>query len=650
MCGITGMMYHERHRCISMQVVETMCRTLVHRGPDDEGFFCDRNVALAMRRLNIIDLATGHQPISNENGRMWIVFNGEIYNYQELREDLQEKGHIFATSSDTETIIHAYEEYGTDCVSRFNGMFAFAIWDKDEQKLIIARDRLGVKPLYYFQNERGLVFGSELKALLVCPEVPRELDYHALDAFLTFEYIPAPLTIFKGIRKLLPGHILTVHRGQVTTEQYWRLTHSTTDMTEQECEQAFLGLFKDAVRLRLVSDVPLGAFLSGGIDSSAVVCMMSELMDRPVTTFSIGFDDPSYNELTYARRIATHFRTDHHELVIQPQIVDLVEDLVGFLDEPLADVSVFPTYLVSQLARQHVTVALSGDAGDELFAGYDWYVAARLEEYYRCWLPDDVRQRWLPEVFSWLPPLSRKKGVLNKAKRFIEGAARDPALQHFRWTMYLTDQSRRALYAPDLQQETDDASTEGRFAQYLNHFPLASSVWRQQYADIQTFLVDDILVKVDRMSMANSLEARSPFLDFRIAEFAMRLPSRLTLRGLKSKYLLKRCFESKIPHDILYRKKEGFSIPMKNWLKEDLRTMMEDVLSIDRLNDDGLFNVAYVEQLKREHISGVANHAHTLWPLMVFQIWQDRFVRPSITSSHEGSRTVKTSALTAARS
>jgi len=616
--------YHDGQQRASLEVLQKMCRTLVHRGPDDEGFFLDRNAGIGMRRLNIIDLATGHQPLSNEDERLWIVFNGEIYNYRELRTDLEKKGHRFATSTDTETIVHAYEEYGLDCVSKLNGMFTFAIWDKKEQKLILARDRLGVKPLYYYMSDRCLVFGSELKALLACPDVPRSIDFDALDTFLTFEYIPAPLSIFQGIKKLLPGHLLVLQHGVVTTQQYWHIVFPGTQSGENP-DQALYDLLKDAVRLRLVSDVPLGAFLSGGIDSSAVVCMMSEIMDRPVKTFSIGFDDPSYNELQYARVVARHFETDHYELTIKPDIVSLVEDLVRQLDEPLADVSIFPTYLVSKLAREHVTVVLSGDGGDELFAGYDWYVADRLSRYYR-WLPQTVRKQWLPSLLNHLPPSSRKKGFINKTKRFVEGAMRDERLQHYRWTMYVTGDKKHELYTDELRDRIKHDSAEAPFVAHLDRFQEAEPVWRQQYADINTFMVDDILVKVDRMSMANSLEARTPFLDYRMVEFAMGLPSRLTLRGLQTKYLLKRCMQTRLPKEILFRRKEGFSIPMKNWLRKELRPMVEDVLSVDRIKRKGYFNWAYVEKLKNEHWRGMANHAHELWSLLMFEIWQDQYL------------------------
>ena len=407
-----------------------MTNSMIHRGPDDEGYYVQDAVGLGMRRLCIIDPKGGAQPISNEDKTIWVILNGEIYNYLELRKELQSKGHKFSTKTDTETIVHAYEEYGEHCVTKLNGMFAFAIWDCRKQKLLLARDRLGIKPLYYFLDNRHLVFGSELKAILEHPEIPRAIDLEALDSYLTFEYIPAPLSIFKGIKKLPPGHTLVLQDGKASIRQYWDLPFERFEGREEDLCQALYDLVKDSVRMRLISDVPLGAFLSGGIDSSAIVCMMSELMNQPVKTFSIGFDDPSYNELRYARTVAKHFGTDHHELTIKPDVVNLVENLVRYLDEPLADVSVFPTYLVSQLARQNVTVVLSGDGGDELFAGYDWYLAEKIEQYYRG-LPSAVRTRWLPQVVSLIPPSSRKKGFINKLKRFVEGSVLPDSLRHF---------------------------------------------------------------------------------------------------------------------------------------------------------------------------------------------------------------------------
>jgi asparagine synthase (glutamine-hydrolysing) len=609
-----------------------MCKTLIHRGPDDEGYFIEHNVGLGMRRLNVIDLVTGHQPISNEDGRIWIVFNGEIYNYRELRKELEKAGHEFSTKTDTETIIHAYEEYGEDCVTKLNGMFAFAIWDSLEQKLFLARDRLGIKPLYYFVTEDCLVFGSELKAILEYEEIPRKIDLEALDSFLTFEYIPAPLSIFKGIKKLLPGHILTLQDGKVTIHRYWNIQFNSFKGNEEELGQALYDLLKDAVRMRLISDVPLGAFLSGGIDSSTIVCMMSEMMDQPVKTFSIGFEDASYNELQYARTVSQHFGAEHHELTIQPDAVKLVEDLVGYLDEPFADVSIFPTYLVSQLARRNVTVVLSGDGGDELLAGYEWYIADKIERYYHK-MPAVVRTQYLPKVVKYLPPTSRKKGFINKLKRFVEGSVIHDSLQHFRWNVFMTAEKKSYLYGETLKNSVDGFSAYSPMIAYLNAFETADALWQQQFADIKTYLVDDILVKVDRMSMANSLEARTPFLDHRVVEFAAALPSHLKLNGFKTKYLLKRCMATKLPREILNRKKEGFSIPIKNWLKQELRPLMQDVLSPKRIEKEGLFNATYIEKLKSEHLRGVANHSHQLWSLMVFGIWRDMYYRTSLNFS-----------------
>jgi asparagine synthase (glutamine-hydrolysing) len=628
MCGISGVVYHDRHRTVSPTELRSMCDTLIHRGPDDQGMVVDGNIGLGMRRLKVIDLVTGDQPISNEDGRIWIVFNGEIYNYPELRKALEQKGHTFSTHTDTETIVHAYEEYGEDCVNQLNGMFAFAIWDGRCRKLLLARDRLGIKPLYYFVNDRCLIFGSELKALLQHPEVPRAIDLEALDRFLTCEYIPAPRSIFQDIHKLLPGHILMLQEGHAAIRQYWDLRFHTVEEPEAELGDALYDLLQDAVRMRLVSDVPLGALLSGGIDSSSIVCLMSEIMDQPVQTFCIGFDDPSYNESTYARRVAAHFGTEHHELTIQPDVVTLVEGLVRYLDEPLADVSVFPTYLVSQLARRQVTVVLSGDGGDELFAGYDWYIAAQMARYYRH-LPAAVRTGWLPRLLDCMPPTARKKGLVNKLKRFVEGARLPAALQHFCWNIFMSEATKRHLYTEDLQRLVAPVEAYADFIAYLLAAEAADPLWQQQYADIKTFLVDDILVKVDRMSMANSLEVRTPFLDYRVVEFAAGLPSHLKLRGWHTKYVLKQCMATRLPGEILTRRKEGFSIPMKNWLRQELSPLMQDVLSPARLKREGLFNPAYVDKLKAEHLQGTANHSHQLWSLMMFEIWREAYLDSS---------------------
>lgn len=624
MCGIGGIVYLDQSRPVDQEELRRMCGTMLHRGPDDEGCVIDHHVGLAMRRLNVIDLITGRQPISNEDGRIWIVFNGEIYNFRELRRQLEQQGHKFATSSDTETIVHLYEEHGTDCVKQLNGMFAFAIWDNTKHTLLLARDRLGVKPLYYFLDNQRLIFGSELKAILACDNIPRQIDLEALDSYLTCEYVPTPLSIFQGIKKLPAAHTLVLSKDKVVIDRYWDLTFTRTLDRENDLSERLYELLEDCVRIRLTSDVPLGAFLSGGVDSSAIVCIMSEIMGRPVKTLSIGFDDPSYNELKYARLIAHQFNTDHHEWIIRPNIVDLVYNLIKYLDEPFADVSVFPTYLVSKLAREHVTVALSGDGGDELFAGYEWYVAEKIASYYRH-LPDAVRNN-LVSFFDWVPPSGRKKGLINRLKRFIEGAALPESLEHFRWSIFATEESKELLYNEDLKRSVVHFNSYRRLSDRLHSNGNTDSLWRQQVADIRTYLADDIMVKVDRMSMANSLEARSPFLDYRLVEFATSLPAHLKLNGLQTKYLLKRCMASKLPRSVLVRRKEGFSIPMKNWLKHELRPLMLDLLSPERIKKQDLFNVCHIQNLIGDHLKGVANNSHQIWSLMMFQIWQDSYL------------------------
>jgi asparagine synthase (glutamine-hydrolysing) len=622
-CGIAGIIYHDRHRPVRLDQLKRMAGALFHRGPDDEGFYVDGNAGLAVRRLEVIDLVTGHQPIPNEDGSIWIVFNGEIYNYLELRKELEDKGHTFSTDTDTETIVHLYEEYGQNCVSRLSGMFAFAILDRRERKIVLARDRLGVKPLYYFLNDRCLVFGSELKALRESREVPSEIDLEAVDSYFALEYIPSPLSILRNVRKLPPAHILIYQDGKTALHEYWVVEGRPVVGDEAQLAETLYTLITDSVRMRLMSDVPLGAFLSGGIDSSTIVSVMSSLMARPVKTFSVGFDDLSYNELPYARTVARHLGTDHYEVTMQSGIVNSIERLVWHLDEPLADVSIFPTFLVSQLAKQHVTVVLSGDGGDELFAGYDWYVADRIDQYYRS-VPGAARTRWIPWLMDRLPPTEQKRGLINSVKRFVEGSILPEQLQHFRWNIFITPDVKKDLYSEDLKRSIGTLDPHHRPVSHFKTVERADRLWQQQYADIKTYLADDILFKVDRMSMANSLEVRTPYLDHRMVEFAAGLRSRLRLRGLRTKYLLKLCMASRLPREILTRRKEGLSVPMKTWLRGELRPLLELVLSPDRIQEGGLFNVSFVERLKSEHLKGTANHSHRLWSLMIFEIWREQ--------------------------
>ncbi|MFQ5822469.1 MAG: asparagine synthase (glutamine-hydrolyzing) [bacterium] len=626
MCGICGITYFDRERKLSEQDIQRMCDAMYHRGPDDAGWYVKGNLGIGMRRLSIIDLVTGHQPISNEDGTIWIVFNGEIYNHLELRQELKKKGHKFQTRADTEAIVHAYEEYGEDCPKKLNGMFGFAIWDQRNQTLFLARDRLGIKPLYYYHDSKMFVFASELKSILQIQDIPRKVDLRALDIYLTFEYIPSPFSIFKDIAKLPPGHTLTLRNGKFSVKEYWDVHFDENKVSEQELCEQLIELLQDAVKIRLMSDVPLGAFLSGGIDSSSVVALMSRVMDRPVKTFSISFEEASYNETHFAQNIAKHFNTEHHEFKIKPNALDLTEKLIRHLDEPFGDFSIFPTYLVSKMAREYVTVSLSGDGGDELFAGYDTYIANKLACIYKP-LPKFVRENLINPILNGIPPTDKKKGLINRAKRFIEGLRLPEELEHTRWMIFLQEAEKSQLYSQEIQDSLNGVIPYDFICDYFGKAKTSDDVNRQLYVDIKTYLADDILVKVDRMSMAVSLEARVPFLDHRFVEFTATIPSRLKLKGTNTKLILKKAMRDILPPKILKRGKEGFSIPIKNWLKNELRPLMLDMLDHQRIKREGFFDSAYVQQLTHEHLNGIENHSHRLWAMMVFEIWQDLYLR-----------------------
>ncbi len=625
MCGISGIVYRDKERQVDAADLKRMCDVISHRGPDDEGFHVCANVGLGMRRLSIIDLVTGSQPIYNEDRTCAIVFNGEIYNHQVIRHELQAKGHRFATKADTEAILHAYEEYGEQCPSKLNGMFAFAIWDERRQRLFIARDRLGIKPLYYYHDAERFIFGSEIKSLLQIDQVPREIDHKALDNFLTFEYIPGPLSIFKNIYKLLPGDWLSYENGAIKQQRYWHLQYRTNGLSEEQLSQQLVELLQDAVKIRLMSDVPLGAFLSGGLDSSSVVAMMSRTSSTPVKTFSIGFDDSTYNELPYARAIAKHFATEHYEEFITPDAVTLTQKIIHQLDEPFGDFSVFPTYLVSEMARKHVTVVLSGDGGDELLAGYDTYLAERMAKGYAK-LPSFLRKGLIEPAVNLLPPTDKKKGLINKAKRFVEGSRLPAHLQHVRWMIFLQEAEKEWLYSHDFRSQLKGHNPYDFIEDKFHALTSTDPLDQQEYVDITTYLVDDILVKVDRMSMAVSLEARVPFLDYRFVEFAATIPSSLRLKSQRTKHILKQAMQGILPEMILNRGKEGFSIPIKNWMKQELKPMMLEALSPDKVRQAGYFEPAYVDRLIDEHLRGKENHSHRLWALMMFQMWYEKYM------------------------
>lgn len=595
----------------------------MHRGPDDDGVQVFPSVGLAMRRLAIIDLTTGHQPLSNEDQTVTIVFNGEIYNFPILKKQLQDLGHRFRTSTDTEVIVHGYEEWGEEVCKKMNGMFAFALWDEKKKKLMLARDRIGIKPLYYYQDEEKLVFGSEIKAILQCDDINKSIDLVALNNFLTFEYIPSPRSIFKNIRKLDPGHWLTWSRGQLKDSSYWDYLPQLKPWKEREARQRMQEIMEDSVRLRLISDVPLGAFLSGGIDSSITVATMAQLMDTPVKTFSIGFKESSYNELKYARAVAEKYNTEHHEFILEANAMELTEKLVKQFDEPFGDFSIFPTYLVSKIARDLVTVALSGDGGDELFAGYDTYRAHLFAQKIYKWLPGKPLFNYLANK---IPPTEQKKGLINSYKRFVQGTWLPESVYQARWMIFLQQQERTRLLSNDVLREISDYQPYDFIQRYAEQLDTdTDDITRTGYIDLKTYLVDNILVKVDRMSMANSLETRVPFLDHRLVEFAFSLPPNLKMKLFKTKYILNKTFWDYLPKEVQNRDKQGFSIPIKNWIREDLKPMMTDLLNESKIRQQGYFKPEYVTELMNSHIAGRENHSHKLWALMFFQKWYELY-------------------------
>jgi asparagine synthase (glutamine-hydrolysing) len=625
MCGIAGVVSRDATRSPERDVIDRMVERLHHRGPDDTGVVTLPGVALGLKRLSIIDVAGGRQPIQNEDGLVTFVGNGEIYNFRDLRAELEAKGHRFRTGSDMEVVVHGYEEWGDRVTERLGGQFAFALWDGPRQRLLAARDRAGEKPLYYYEGKEDIVFASEIKSLLSRAEIPRRLNAEALDLFLTYEFIAAPHTIFEGVKKLPPAHAMSIERGVVRTWAYW---HPPSDAEWGRSDEAWASELREtltrAVRSQMMSDVPLGAFLSGGIDSSTIVGLMSQASERPVKTFSIAFREGSYDESDYAREIAQRFGAEHREERIEPDVADLFDRLVVHLDEPFADVSLFPTYLVSQVASRDVKVVLSGDGGDELFAGYDWYLADRVARGLARF-PGRHGLSLLFAMSEWLPPSDKKKGFVNKTKRFLAGATAAPELEHYRWLSHATPADKAELYSDALRCRLVDGDAEAPVRELLGE-PRNDLLNRQLFTDFKLFLADDILVKVDRMSMATSLEARAPFLDKDVIELAFRMPGSMKLRGSTRKFVLKKAVEDLVPAHIRNRRKEGFSIPMKNWLRGELRPLMDELLSEERVRARGLFRWKAIERRISEHLAGTKNHAHQLFPLMVFERWAEEFL------------------------
>ncbi|HHT9125410.1 MAG TPA: asparagine synthase (glutamine-hydrolyzing) [Candidatus Brocadiia bacterium] len=631
MCGITGIYnFKDKNKRVSQETLLNMCSTIRHRGPDDQGIFLDANIALGMRRLSIIDVAGGHQPIPNEDKTIWIVLNGEIYNYLELRERLQEKGHLFSTKSDTEVVIHEYEESGEACVEKLRGMFAFAIWDSKQEKLLIARDRVGIKPLFYTNINGSLIFASELKAILEYPGIKREIDWRAFDAFFTLSYIPAPLTIFKDIYKLLPGHIIVCEKGQIRIEKYWDIYYQPDyKKSEDYFIDGFMGLLEESVKIHLMSEVPLGAFLSGGIDSSTVVSLMARNNNSQVNTFSIGFGGNvgGYNdERHYARLVAQRYHTNQKEFEVKPDFIRLMDELVGAFDEPFADDSVIPSYYVCKLAKEFVTVALSGLGGDELFGGYERYLGFSLSNKYER-LPRFVRDRIIAPIINQLPENGNGNYTINHLKRFIRASNLPSDHRYLSYVSMLDDKRRKDLYSRAVQNEVDFSWVTDHLTYYYNSENAQNPLDRVFYQDIKTYLPEDILAVTDRMSMHHSLEVRVPFLDHKLMEFCATIPAEMKIRHLKKKFLLKKGVAHLLPLEIINHKKQGFVGPMSTWLQNDLKGYALEVLSESSLKRHGLFNPKTVSSILEEHFARKETHDTLIWALIVFETWHRMYMK-----------------------
>lgn len=626
MCGIVGKWNFQTGESIDPILIKRMAQKILHRGPDDEGSYVQGALGFGFRRLSIIDLSpSGHQPMSNEDGTVWIVFNGEIYNYQEIRSELEHRGHHFKSHTDTETIVHLYEEIGESCVGRLRGMFAFAIWDSNKQKLFLARDRVGKKPLKYYIGSKGISFASELKALFVDPCIPRGVDFSAIDQYLTYQYVPHPNTGFIDIKKLPPAHTLTIHKGKVELRRYWQLDYSNKSIrSEEEWCNSIREKLNEAVKIRLMSDVPLGAFLSGGVDSSAVVAFMAKNSAQPVKTFSIGFREQTHNELPYAQAIAKMYGTNHTEFIVEPKALDILPKLVYHYEEPYADSSAIPSYYVAQQTRQHVTVALNGDGGDENFAGYPWYPVHAFAARYSI-LPKALQT--MLAGGAYLTKRVLPSTLTMRGWRFARGIGESAPQRYLRYMAYFHPDELRALFTPEHLAHYDRAACERFLLQYFSAAKAFSPIDQALAVDISTYLPDDLLVKVDIATMANSLEGRSPFLDHQFMEFAATIPQQMKIHKGEKKYILKRALEGLVPHENLYRKKMGFSVPLVHWFRHELCTYLEEKLFAKDAFVLTIFQERTLRAMYQEHLGGKVDHANRLWSLLTLEMWYQTFFR-----------------------
>ncbi|HEY0457615.1 MAG TPA: asparagine synthase (glutamine-hydrolyzing) [Pyrinomonadaceae bacterium] len=626
MCGIVGFI-NAGSRAASRELLERMNGCIVHRGPDEDGFFVHESVALAMRRLAIIDLKGGQQPIFNEDRSSVIVFNGEIYNFHEIKKDLEARGHAFHTNSDTEVIVHLYDEYGEDCVQYLRGMFAFAIWDFKDKSLFLARDRVGKKPiLYSFQANGDFVFGSEFTALLAHPGISREVDYEAIDSYLSYLCVPAPQTAFKQIRKLEPAHWLRWKDGKIETQRYWQPNFSKKiKISESEAIEETTRIIREATKMRLISEVPLGAFLSGGVDSSTVVALMAEASTGAVKTFSIGFEEQDFSELQYAKRVAEHVGAEYNEFIVRPNALEVLPTLVEHYGEPYADASAIPTYYVSKETRRFVTVALNGDGGDESFAGYERHAAMKIAEMYHR-LPAFARRLLIEKPINLVPTSELKRSRLRDAKRFLQAANLPRTERYFRWMSTFNGDAKAELYTDDFSRlaarQNPSALLDRWFAAANGSGILDATLLTDQ----MTYLPNDLLVKVDIASMANSLEARSPLLDHKVIEFAASLPENLKMQRFETKSLLKKVAARLVPREVVYRRKMGFGVPLGSWFRGEMKDFVRGVLLSEKSLSRGIVKPEMVERYVAEHIDGKRDHTYQVWTLLMLELWFQRFI------------------------
>ncbi len=619
MCGICGIFETGGETVVECRTLKEMADTLSHRGPDDEGFYASGGIGLAHRRLSIIDVEGGHQPLSNEDGSVWIIFNGEVYNFEELNRRYLSSGHTFRTRSDTETIVHLYEELGEACFAELRGMFAIALWDARNQKLLLARDRIGKKPLFYSWDGRRLLFGSEIKALWKAGGLSRDMDYEALSDYFSYQYIPAPKTIYRSVRKLRPAHYLAVEKRGIREVPYWDIHfNQTRQLSEGEWCEAFLAEYRSAVRSRLISDVPLGAFLSGGVDSSSVVALMNQFQS-PVTTCSIGFSEETYDEAGDARKFAKSLGANHFEHIVEPHAVDLVSKLAWHYDEPFADSSAVPTYYVSQIARQHVTVALSGDGGDENFAGYRRYKLTLWEDHLRSRVPASFRRNLFGPLGDLYPKMDWAPRVF-RAKSTFQSLARSPLDGYFHGISCCPPALKSRLLSGDVQKQLNGYESVEVMRYYYDRADTTDPLSRIQYVDMKTYLVDDILVKVDRASMANSLEVRCPLLDHKLMELIAQIPSNLKLSNGRGKHIFKKSLQSVLPADVLTRAKKGFSVPVAEWFRGELKDFAYQSMFQQQ---DGTLNNALLTRCWNQHQRGQRDWSALLWTVLMFKTWQE---------------------------